>query len=458
MKPDRVPLAFLIPALLLATACGRGPTPGDDGGVGAEPPTPEERALAAEILADEGLTKVLAMAKALLATGFTAGEGYEEVWIRDLATFIEISCQVREHEEIREKLLMFFRFQGDDGNIVDGYTPVEKPGAGYDFIVKASVPDFKAHKNTVATDHESSLVQAVARFVRVTADASILEEEIEGFTVLERMDRALRYLLDHRWSEEYGLVWGGATADWGDVRPDHEWGVVLEDGSHRAIDVYDNAMFLLAIADYLSLLPADSERYADWTAIHRDLHRSARKHLWQAERQQFVAHLYLDESPFPESVDESRIYYHGGTTMAIAAELLTRDEIAASLARMRENVRRSGAPSLGLTLYPPYPEGVFKNPILTVPYTYQNGGDWTWFGGRTIQQLVAHGFVADAYLEIQPMVARALANGGFWEWYTRDNQPAGWGSFRGSAGALGLAIEKLQEWALRVSNEAPEKG
>jgi hypothetical protein len=172
-----------------------------------------------------------------------------------------------------------------------------------------------------------------------------------------------------------------------------------------------------------------------------------RKHLWDAKGQRFIAHLYLEDSPFPDTVDESEIYYHGGTMMAIAAGLLSQDEIAASLARMRENVEKSGAASLGLTLYPPYPEGVFKNPILTVPFTYQNGGDWTWFGGRTIQQLVAHGFVEEAYAEIQPMVERAQRNGGFWEWYTKDNEPAGWGNFRGSAGALGRAIEMLREWA-----------
>jgi hypothetical protein len=407
----------------------------------------EDRLLAEKILADEALGQVLTMARELLSTGFTAGEGYEEVWIRDFATFIEISCQVRGHDEIRDKLLMFFRFQGDDGNIVDGYTPAEKPGAGYDFITSESAPDFKAHKNTVATDHESSLVQAVARFVRTTGDASIIDEEIDGITVIERMGMALQYLLDDRWAEEYGLIWGGATADWGDVRPDHEWGVVLEESSHRAIDVYDNAMFLIAIRDYLSLLPEESAARVYWEDVHKQVTGNVRRHLWDAERQRFIAHLYLEDSPFPESVDESEIYYHGGTTAAFEAGLLNREEIEASLEQMRENVRLSGAPSIGLTLYPPYPEGVFKNPILTVPYTYQNGGDWTWHGGRTIQQLVAHGFVEDAYIEIQPMVERALANGGFWEWYTRDNEPAGWGTFRGSAGALGRAIEMLQAWA-----------
>ena len=49
-----------------------------------------------------------------------------------------------------------------------------------------------------------------------------------------------------------------------------------------------------------------------------------------------------------------------------------------------------GAGSIGLTVYPVYPEGFFKNPQVR-PFGYQNGGDWTWFGGRTIQHLVGLG-------------------------------------------------------------------
>ena len=311
----------------------------------------------------------------------------------------------------------------------------------------ASIPDWKAHKNTVATDHETSLVQAVARFVRTTGDETILDEEIDGRTVRQRMGEALRFLLDHRWSDEHGLIWGGVTADWGDVRPDHEWGVVLEEDSERAIDVYDNAMFLIAIDDYLTMLESGSEELDYWQGVRTRLAANVRHHLWDEERQQFRPHVYLDGSPFPQDLDESQIYYHGGTTAAIAAGLLNRDEIAGALERMRENVRRAGAPSIGLTLYPPYPEGVFLNPILTKPFTYQNGGDWTWHGGRTVQQLVAHGFVGEAYTELEPMLDRVLAHGGFWEWWTMDNEPAGWGTFRGSAGALGTAIQMLQGWA-----------
>ena len=59
-----------------------------------------------------------------------------------------------------------------------------------------------------------------------------------------------------------------------------------------------------------------------------------------------------------------------------------------------------------------------------MPVNYINGGDWTWWGGRTIQQLVRHGRVADAYCEAQPLVARALRDG-FVEWYDIYNRPQG---------------------------------
>ena len=81
------------------------------------------------------------------------------------------------------------------------------------------------------------------------------------------------------------------------------------------------------------------------------------------------------------------------------------------------------------------------------PYSYQNGGDWTWFGGRMIQQLIAYGMVEDAYELAGPMMERVLANQGFYEWYRLDGTPAGSAEFKGSAGVLAGAIEMFYEWA-----------
>jgi hypothetical protein len=83
---------------------------------------------------------------------------------------------------------------------------------------------------------------------------------------------------------------------------------------------------------------------------------------------------------------------------------------------MVANVRAAGAASIGLTLYPPYPAGRFKNPQMHSPNSYQNGGDWCWFGGRLIQALMKEGYVAEAYRELRPMVERVKRAGSFHEW------------------------------------------
>ncbi len=136
--------------------------------------------------------------------------------------------------------------------------------------------------------------------------------------------------------------------------------------------------------------------------------------------------------------------------MAIEAGLLTRQDVLISLHEMEQDVREAHALSIGLTLYPPYPAGSFINPVMA-PYSYPNGGDWTWFGARMITQLVRYGYAKEAYQEIQPFVNRVIKNNGFYEWYTIQGEPRGSNAYRGSAGVLMQAIEALREWVKNPS-------
>ena len=141
------------------------------------------------------------------------------------------------------------------------------------------------------------------------------------------------------------------------------------------------------------------------------------------------------------------MHFHGGTAIAIEAGILSKEEIRTVYNQMLENVRLSGAPSIGLTIYPPYPDGLIDGSNTCKPYIYQNGGDWTWFGGRMIQQLIANGFVEEAYSSVRPMIDRVIANGRFYEWYGIDGKANGSGDFRGEAGVLAEAVVMLKQWA-----------
>lgn len=408
--------------------------------------TNPQQQLAETILNDTTLHQVDSMARSIISQGFNAGSGYSQIWARDMNTFIEVACEETNQTDIRNAILLFFALQQPNDEMIDGY--VLKPDfTWYDnhpYYADAA-PDHVGFKNTVETDQESSLIQIVGKYIRKTGDTSILREDVAGRTVLERMDDMVDYLMRERYSEQYGLLFGAMTADWGDVQPNDDFGCDMNELSSRAIDVYDNAMFLIAL-DYLQEMTDDASLLKKWKGIREQIAQNVRKYLWDAERKKFIPHLYIDPSPIPAGFDENQIHYHGGTAVAIEAGLLSKEEIAVVNAQMLENVRLSGMPSIGLTLYPTYPEGFFRGGM-SKPYVYQNGGDWTWFGGRMIQQLVANGFVEEAYAEIRPMIDRVIKNRGFFEWYGMGGVPSGSGHFKGSAGVLAKAIEMMNDWA-----------
>lgn len=383
------------------------------------------------------------MAEKLIKTGFTAGDGYGEVWIRDLNTFITVACKVNDKEQIKKHLITFFQFQQPDGAILDGYIPVKNQGVSYDFYHSKLAPEYAGHKNTVETDQETSLVQAVKKYIQGTGDKSILKEVIDGRSVQKRLEEAMEFLLKERFVKKYGLVWGATTVDWGDVQPEHNWGVVLDSNSHRTIDIYDNAMLVIAINDFLSMaeLSAKSQKY--WTGVKNSIAANVRKYLWDKKAKKFIPHIYLNGSPFPASFNESEIYYHGGTAVAIEAGLLSKEEVKDAYRKMQDNVKKANAATIGLTIYPVYPKGFFKNGGMG-PYSYQNGGDWTWFGGRMVSQLIRYNLLEEACEAMKPMLDRVVKNKGFYEWYTPDNRPQGSASFRGEAGVLWSAITELE--------------
>lgn len=404
-------------------------------------------ALRRKIRNDERFDRVEELSRNLVRGGFNAGDSYGEVWIRDYNTFIELSMEVMPDSLVRKNLDMFFAFQGEDGNIVDGFIPVEKADLedadGYEYRFSKLAPGFAAHKNTVETDHETSLVQAVAKYVRKSGNWEYLGQKIGDCTVHERLVRAMEFLLNEKTDSRYGLLVGATTADWGDVQPEHPWGVEIDENTHYAIDIYDNAMFVLALNDMIGLSRSEEERIR-WEHLRGEFVDRIRQHLWDGERRKFLPHIYLDGSPFPADFDERAVYCHGGTAIVCLAGILPREEVRHAYERMEANRRAAHAQSIGLTLYPTYPAGSFRN-VSMYPYGYQNGGDWTWFGARMVHALLEAGLLEQAYEALGPMLDRVIANGAFHEWYTPAGEPMGSGMFRGEAGVLFTAIEMMRD-------------
>lgn len=436
LKMYRIPVCFLAALLLLSSGF-------------AEDKMVSNANLSKQIINDGRLDKVEAMALHLL-NGFTAGTSYGEVWIRDFNTFINGSLRVHNKENVKDMLLLFFKIQGKDGNVPDGAIKSDKASVGYKYIYSDLAPGWAVHKNTVETDQESSLIQAVRKYIDATGDGTILSEKIGDYTVIERMESALKYVLKERWSDKYGLVIGATTVDWGDMQAQSGWGVVINDKTKWAIDIYDNAMFLNAINDFIAIVPKDYHSEINWKRTASALKKNIRKHLWDAKAEKYIPHIYLNGSPFSPDFNEKGILYTGGTACAILAGLHDKKEILKINQQFVEAAAKEKYATIGITVYPPYPLEAFPN---VPPYTYQNGGDWTWFGGRMIQALTANGFAQQAYTEINPMIDRVIENNGFYEWYdVKTGKPKGSGDFRGEAGVLYDAIKQLRTWAKNNKN------
>lgn len=405
---------------------------------------------------------VLDMAHQLLKT-FEAGTGYQErVWIRDFATFLAETLESGVDQELAKQVIIkFFEYQGDKGQIVDWYVPITG----------------ETDKNTVATDQETSLIQAVHTYIKkhgmslfhqpVVSRHGKLGHTHTNRTVQERIEMALNFLLEERLSSEHKLVYGATTVDWGDVQAEHPEGVFFAGGSiyfdgatHPSLDIYDNAMMILAMKNYAELCEMDhnSACAKRWTSMAETFSTRARDVLWDKSRQKWRPHVYLSAkdkatqghhsgSPFPSSFDEDAMYYHGGTTAAILAGLHTKEEAQHAYKIMAHNAEMAGLRgpvTVGLTNYPPYPRGMFGN-LQNVPFGYQNGGDWPWWGGRTVQSLVQMGLIEEASTALAPMIARTIAHDDFFEWYDRNNHPQGSSRFHGAAGALAKAVRMLHE-------------
>ena len=405
------------------------------------------RDLANRILADKSMDTLYSEASALLKKGFTAGDGYPQVWIRDFNTFIELSCDVYDTRVIRENLLTFLRLQQPNYEIVDGY--VLRGHVSWDDPNIYTSPSDTAHvgfKNTVETDQETSLIQAIGKYILKTGDKTILDEKIDALTVKKRLSKAIDFLLHNRYSAEYGLLTGATTQDWGDVQVEGGAVVDIDEKTHWSVDIYDNAMLVIALK-YMADFESTAGEKNKWEELRKFTEKNIRKYLWDSEHGKFIPHIYIKDSPFPADFNENAIWFHGGTAVAIEAGLLSKEEIKASYDQMTINVKLSGAPTIGLTLYPPYPEGIIKGSNSSRPYIYQDGGDWTWFGGRMVQQLISNGFPEEAYESLRPMIDRVIANNKFYEWYGIDGKPKGSGDFRGEAGVLARAVVMLREWA-----------
>lgn len=355
--------------------------------------------------------------------GFAAGSDYPQLWIRDTATMLPYA--------------RFFYPAGDLRGIVDRFFAAQSPqGEVQDWVDTSG----RCDKNTVESDQESSLV--LAAWPLALSDPAWLNGVMAGVSRLRRLDMALEWLWRERRDQGRGLIWSGCTADWGDVErsyPDQR-SIKLSDRTRRTFSTYAQALFVQA-ARKLAFM---AERLGDMAVAGRWRQRAeavageCRRRLYLPDRGYFAVHLAAAGGAALKW--ERDILAVGGNAEAMRAGLMTKAEIARFLKVLEERRGTYGLRTVSFTLLPPFPENFFPHPLLRVPWSYQNGGEWDWIGGRLVSALYQHGFRGEADRYLEEIAAKNLAEMNIFEWSDKAGNGRGALFYAGAAGVLGEAI------------------
>lgn len=360
--------------------------------------------------------------------GFSAGSDYPAVWIRDTATFISYAANYYPMEPLAASVELFFRHQGDTGEIVDWVNVSGQTG-----------------KNTVETDQESSLVLAAYEIASV--DLEWLGKAVGGKKILHRLDMALEWVWENRRDKKWNLITSGFTADWGDVEntyPD-ERALTLSDRSTLVFSIYTQAKYIQAINRFLKISKSiypfkDKKRVRAWEERLEVLKSNTKKHLYLSDRGYFIVHRVPSTDRYFKM--EREMLAVGGNAEAIQAGLMDKAQIRRFLGVLEKRRGEYKLRTVSFTLIPPYPEGFFPHHLLARPWNYQNGGEWDWIGGRVVKALFMNGFAKEAETYLFEIVKKNLANFCIFEWEDRGGTGRGAYFYSGAAGVIGDAIEK----------------
>ena len=357
--------------------------------------------------------------------GLSAGNIYPQFWVRDNNTALHASRFFNDEKYLNSWIELHLSLQGDDGNI-------------HDWVMDGGITD----KNTVETDQETSLVQAAYNYCLWSGNDEWLMKEIKGVPILQRLENAMQYLLKNKLDASSGLLVGAHTIDWGDVELGQEdyAAVYADENSIWTIDIYDQSMFVIAAKNLSELYSKinDDEKADHWEDIANNFAEKTRKQLWMPEKGYFRICSHVTD--YIHDFDEDSLFGMGGNAMAVLSGIADEEMAASIFDTAVERQNEYGITTISGAVLPPYPEGTFSHPAVRTPYTYQNGGQWDWFGARLITAMYRLGYDSLADQKLIEIAEKVSTNRGINEWEAPDGTPCGSKNYAGAAGTICQAI------------------
>lgn len=381
--------------------------------------------------------------------GFGAGAIYPQIWLRDSATLVQVTRYLYPRRHLTSWIEEHLAHQRQDGSLYDWIA------AGAPAQFRANAPGvievyrgrrltLSADRNSAASDQESSAVLAAAQVFSITGDRRWLMRRIAGRPLLERLDAALQFVVDHRIDRGTGLVTAAFTADWGDVgpvRPGQR--AIYRDASTPIVaGLYASAMFAGASERLSGMYRAveDGRRAGLWHLRARRMIEAIDATLWQDDRGFYRMNQLLHAPPHWRAPGSDGTFALGGNAVALLHRVADDPKVTRVLAAAAALRTEFGMPTISGVLLPPFPAGTFRHPMLRQPFEYQNGGQWDWWGGRLLLAAFERGHAEMARAELARIADQIDRMGGLYEWSTPAGQGRGSAAYAGAGGVLGGAI------------------
>lgn len=376
--------------------------------------------------------------------GFRPGKVYAEMYIRDIAWGMETAQYYYPDEYLREPVEAYLRRQYTDSTVsLDGDFGVV---AGAGAIGGIITPNGRSNKQTVTTDEETSLIHAAYLYYNITHNGDWLQSQVNGLTIVERLNRAADWLFTRRLDPNLQLLWRGHTTDWGDVK--FEKGPGYTDFNptrdHKTASIYDQALAHMALRELAEMNAAvgDSAQADEWQSKAEALKEQTNGLLWQADKGFYLTHAHITplEHPFDESMMVSI-----SNALAVYAGLTDLQQNKTVFHSLEEARVKAGVNKPGLSLYPFYPN---QWPNLFFDYSgmgygnYQNGGVWDWWGGVQIKAEFVNGFAEAGQVHLLQVANDWQKHpGNIMEWHSAtDSRHEGSHYYSAAAGTMGSAI------------------
>ncbi len=290
------------------------------------------------------------------------------LYIRDTATDLPMLRYYFGATAMRSTLEEFLRVQYADGSI------------------SATVaPNFKVDKATVTSDEETSAIVGACVVYDALPDPAWLKQAVHGQPVVERLNRAMGWVLGVRRDPDSRLIKRAHTTDWGDIKwepytdPSH-----MRPGDQWTASIYDQAIGYAALQGLARLNAAAGldQEHARWEAEARDLRAFTNASLWldDADRGYYRIHRHLAPDSIEHDFEEDDIIAIGNAA-AVFYGLAEPEKVPRILAALERARVQAGAPKPGLTLQPAY-AGWLQ--VQMAERVYQNGALWDWWAGRQI--------------------------------------------------------------------------